>query len=1605
MGGTTVPTRAHWVQYRDKLPVLPAAKPKDNPLWAVRPAPTPVMVEFFTFPDYRLCDASKPVPRDVFDAAIDVVSFEFNRQTGGVEVADEAVVAAVDAELRSRGTYGEYLAKMAKKSGNAVAVYNRRHFEYRTARHVGPPRSLIDKQNDIIGRCILQAVNSHVPDDWELQPYVVTTGPLALWLTQHKIEPIDVFATTPSPAFEKRLAKTLDALPADDIPPLAMNIGTRPLVLVGESAGRYIATEYGQMPPRIIFGDGGSLGALSHLVADMPTETFVRRSSFYSFYLPGRRPPVNPDKYEVVDGVVKVYYTTADLEYQLPENSPGAHTAPWTLVDADSLIDAVQDQRTTRSDYLLGELETGAIALVHYHDSAAMLLAAQVPREQLIMLGLDDAVTPPCDRLVVLGQRSADFVIEQGLEDRVVFADHDAALILMGHGSAVSGWPKYRVALSSPNPPHWGRVNPGHITAAFRTQKSGEVMWWVVMSSSMMGGGKWGANTDERRTTKTASWRSRKRRAQLASDGRHRRECDPASIARKTMGRASDYADPLGLSEDDTATTVSRRTADDPPTAHPPVTRLFMILAASETASRGSIIDEEQAAVDDGWWDDAKKYHPSISRSAARLDATMRAYDRLLAMLTAHTPRTDAGVVPVRADQLMAIAHTARRNYPGHFLNDQLVRAAYDHYVKSLLDTHTAIHRPNANLTCGLSSPEGTHSTAMEDLANDGQSARNQFSRATGVIKRRKLDMVAGVVKRHGPAVVLLSAAAVVAAPVLFVGVKIAGLSWAASTAIAVYKIRKAAKQMQNPPTDPLPKPTPDLFARPLASTIPVLPSTEAVHLGKAKDESNLDPKHIVYTHDPPCRAKPQKGATILGGVFAYPQVAASCLCNAHNALYLRHGAKQKVATKTLMSRMDDPLVVRLRRRIAAEYPSKLCDAELHWLRHIGYDVKETKWPMGKAVNILRSVYRNRVMPGVVKAFIKREVGKASIDGEPLTKARLIQAYANDATAELYAREFTAFQKALCAVATVDEPFELYPGVSFTMGSGLTATQLSDWANKPAEWHLESDATNWDSSINRDLFDAKGSFLHACDPALADFALKGHTVNGYVTYDDETLKYRLYGTIKSGFNDTTSGNSLLNALVTCTALHDAGATGTVIVAGDDMLAKMTSPYSHEVFDNILANITAYGLVPKAGAFRTIDESSFISGAFLTVGGRTRFMPQLGRQLAKLWSTTRDVRDKDVGAYKNGVVKGFGSVADVPCFREFLIKDYGTSKIIRVNDEYKTSYDHDLRNGPDDAHWVGALCERYDVSRVALDDFRDYLRAIPPLGAYACSHPVATVIVRRDCGDACDRVGNLRAVDDARGSQPTQKSNALPREPEMPFKNPDPTPHLPSTDTQKQHPPPRFSERGESHAERAARHDAYTIGRSYDASLPVGSCKTHPDGVSGVPPRCSAFAKLEGVLYHRTCCGVCDVGQRDLTEGDTRRRCPSPSEQGRKPGSVVNVEAKFMVRQCSAFSAAHAVLHRKLVTGIINECRSTLPHEANAAVCVLDCSASGVTIGYCDDPPLHTDDDREIQAYRPSFVAPGDPPVDLPRRRTRGQRKRAEPACVIRPTRFLLPDPP
>jgi len=485
-------------------------------------------------------------------------------------------------------------------------------------------------------------------------------------------------------------------------------------------------------------------------------------------------------------------------------------------------------------------------------------------------------------------------------------------------------------------------------------------------------------------------------------------------------------------------------------------------------------------------------------------------------------------------------------------------------------------------------------------------------------------------------------------------------------------------------------------------------------------DESRVDRRHRIITRPARfvCDKPAQVGARLMGLVFALSYTCRTCLCNAHNALCNRHLSKQPTTTKSFIHSLMALGLLRARLRLA--YADRSTEGFLNWL---------SKWPLAKRLNIARSVARDDVIPDRVKYMVKRESGHALV-----TKARGIQMYWNLATQEAFARECSSLQK---ACSDLFHFLDVGSGITITFASGFNALTLGAWMARAMASHsvckfYERDGKNWDSTMSLELLEFKNQFYDVVDAGLANFARRCVTVTGAIYSDENCIKYRVSGTTKSGHNDTSLGNSIINAFVAFESMVLCGLSGDILVAGDDLLVVVSGDFDVEL---LLATEASFGILPVGRKFDSVEHVSFISGVWFPSFDSYIFTPKPGRLLARLFWCTDPPSSKKHCDWVHSVVLGLWPVCQhLPVIREFLSVHACSGARIAVSK--MQTYDVDV--GCVDTFSVReCFMRRYDLTINDIDEVVGFIRYVGP-NPKVGYHPVITKIMDVDLADCTDR---------------------------------------------------------------------------------------------------------------------------------------------------------------------------------------------------------------------------------------------------------------------------
>lgn len=513
--------------------------------------------------------------------------------------------------------------------------------------------------------------------------------------------------------------------------------------------------------------------------------------------------------------------------------------------------------------------------------------------------------------------------------------------------------------------------------------------------------------------------------------------------------------------------------------------------------------------------------------------------------------------------------------------------------------------------------------------------------------------------------------------------------------------------------------------------------NTECLGYG---DPANLSDscKLKLFNKQHPCTLE-QAGAQSVGIVCSYPSVCRSCVCNAHNAMCNRHGRKPPEVTRRLVDDAQD-LIHAWRPIAKQEYCTILWWWNFNWL---------AKWPLGKRKAISLSVERDLVSPGRVKNMVKREVNPKKRKG--VVKARCIQYYPTLATQAEVASEFSAMQKAY-AVAVRDL---VWGKMKTSLGTQMNAADLGNWAydavcapQAPGTVRIwvECDMSNFDSTLGEWAHEVKMCYYAFASDRFLEFVEDSACVRGvFIDKNRDGFKYSLDYTTKSGHNDTTCGNSLINATAFKVALEadDDVVSGRDIYAGDDTLLCLDIKEGVDpqlIKDRLAKRLKAYGLSPEPGVFRDVRDVTFLSGVFVPTTTGLALVPRLGRLLAKLFWTVNAPSPQSYKKFAHSIAVGL-----LPALNGLAVYDGFLRAHITPGTKLMDHGKRGLRG------FVGVKFEyddraleyqavRYGVPVHELLALDAALASCPP---GMVSHPVIDVIIKRDLA-AIDVRENLAA---------------------------------------------------------------------------------------------------------------------------------------------------------------------------------------------------------------------------------------------------------------------
>lgn len=481
-------------------------------------------------------------------------------------------------------------------------------------------------------------------------------------------------------------------------------------------------------------------------------------------------------------------------------------------------------------------------------------------------------------------------------------------------------------------------------------------------------------------------------------------------------------------------------------------------------------------------------------------------------------------------------------------------------------------------------------------------------------------------------------------------------------------------------------------------------------------DEKNIDPRHEILTKVLPkvCNKKFQKGAECIGPVFGPSWVCRSCWCNFHNSLCNRHAKIAPVITSFFPLAYE--MLDHFRPMVGVEYNRNWEYWQKHWLE---------KWPKRKQLAIEKSRKEELLRFGSVKSFTKREPGHRKVK-----KSRAIQGYRNFVTQAYLGPSIYALQKACGSVFDFRRGRHRFGNVGITIASGLNALDLGEWMQmvhtrygKPVFY--ERDGSNWDATMQAGHQDLVNVIYDCMEDEIYAAIQMCREVHGFSLSKGEfdvIIRYVLKETTKSGHNDTSLRNSIINACIAYEAFRSQHIDCELIVMGDDLLVAAGQRIDAPKMIHLESTM---GIIPEAGVMDDYTKVTFISGRWIRTKTGFIFCPLLGRLLLRLYWTSKNVDPKKMASFKYSIAMGLKpAVGAFPIYDALL-----SCKKEKLMDTGKFMETWDCVQHYDEGV-MQHLCDRYTTIPQEIEDLCNVIRAnidTPCL----IKHPLADRIIEVD----------------------------------------------------------------------------------------------------------------------------------------------------------------------------------------------------------------------------------------------------------------------------------
>jgi hypothetical protein len=293
--------------------------------------------------------------------------------------------------------------------------------------------------------------------------------------------------------------------------------------------------------------------------------------------------------------------------------------------------------------------------------------------------------------------------------------------------------------------------------------------------------------------------------------------------------------------------------------------------------------------------------------------------------------------------------------------------------------------------------------------------------------------------------------------------------------------------------------------------------------------------------------------------------------------------------------------------------------------------------------------------------------------------------------------------------------------------SGNTGEDVGAWFAKhyvEGSVMMETDYTSYDCTQREGAYNTLNSLYKKAGIEQypnAAFAVACRDKRKAVT--SKGILYSYAFQTQSGAQDTTLGNSVLNAGTIWTSLKDAGCNMEyvyIIVLGDDSFAILqpgaTNLSDGKLRDKVCGFLTSLGLIPKVKLTSSLAEAEFCSGIFWPVDNYSSWEPKYvlgckpGKMLAKIGWSMRNLSEPQVKGMLIGLSSSQGHVPLVGFYVDRcleMMQHIAATDYVDPEDEYRIQNKGERFN----MDFVGSnlmFLDRYGLELEMMQDRLGYL---------------------------------------------------------------------------------------------------------------------------------------------------------------------------------------------------------------------------------------------------------------------------------------------------------